>query len=135
MARGEEAPAQAASRPKHSGSTSAPSIGHCAQGGLYAIESLDGLASASETAADKERTVASGKRERELRMCGRYFLAMEAAREPTDEERFERNAALWCNALQGVALTPAEAVRLPRLVMQPKPWVRELLGEVGNSGA
>lgn len=35
MAKGDEAPAQTASRPKHSGSTSAVHDGLCAQGGLY----------------------------------------------------------------------------------------------------
>lgn len=75
------------------------------------------------------------ERRREVAECGRRFAAMEKARDRTEQEEFEHDAALWCNSQQGEMLAPMEAVRLPRLVRQPKRWVREILDMVRDGGA
>ncbi len=75
------------------------------------------------------------RRRRELEACGRYFAALEHDREPTPGERSARDTAIWSRHRQGLPITPLEAMRLPRLVPQPKPWVRELWDGIGHGGA
>lgn len=85
----------------------------------------------ADEAAPAERRK-SERRRRELEWCARYFSALRRSQEPTPAERFSADAATWAAWVQGAELTPREAMRLPRLVPQPKAWVRELCDEVRN---
>ncbi len=75
---------------------------------------------------------AKARRERELEACGRYFSSMIQNRDLTPTEQFTRDTAIWSKYRQGIPLTPLEALRLPRLVPQPKAWVQEFLDGVSR---
>lgn len=66
------------------------------------------------------------RRLREVRKCGSYFKGLRDSEAPSEERRFSMDAALYADLLQGLPLTPLEALRLPRLAPQPKAWVVEL---------
>lgn len=77
----------------------------------------------------------SERRLRELRACSLYFEGMRETAGPTPSEQASADTAIWCKHLQGIPLTPLEAMRLPHLVPQPKEWVREMWDEVRNGKA
>lgn len=66
------------------------------------------------------------RRGRELGKCGSYFKRLRDSEVPSEERRFSMDAAIYADLLQGLPLTPREALRLPRLAPQPKAWVVEL---------
>lgn len=72
------------------------------------------------------------RRLRERRACSLYFEGVREAAGPTPSEQASMDTAIWCKYLQDIPLTPLEAMRLPRLVPQPKEWVREIWDEVRN---
>lgn len=68
------------------------------------------------------------RRERELTQCGRYFLEIARDTEPTREEQHSRDTCAWTDYTDhGIRPSPSQALRMPRMVPQPKPWVAEVV--------
>lgn len=68
------------------------------------------------------------RRERELAQCGRYFLSLARDAKPTREQQHSMDTCAWVDFTDhGIQPSPAQSLRMPLMVPQPKPWVAEVV--------
>lgn len=76
---------------------------------------------------------ASINRNRELRHCADFFNNMAKRTIPDACEQHSLNTAAYNNMVFfGIPLSPQQAMRMPHLVKQPKPWVQEIYEMVSD---